>query len=175
MTLEAVFFSAAEPSLSLLSEYPRTAFISIMDPISAALGIASAATATCSAVWKLCERWRDAPSDVHELKDAVLQANEFSQAVKYNMESDRMLEVVPRTFPSHNGLNKLLQDGETTLTAIRCLLETVINGSDFENQVNLSRRMKIRWLKNAPKAKKLCKKLKQTTAQTCAFLISQNM
>lgn len=147
-----------------------------MDPVSAALSIASAATATCSAVWKLCERWRDAPSDVHELKDAVLQANEFSQAVRYNMESDRILEVVTRTFPCLNRLNKLLQDGEATLDAIRCLLENVIHGSDLvENQMNMSRRMKMKWLKNAHKAKKLRKKLKQIIAQTCAFLISQNM
>lgn len=147
-----------------------------MDPVSAALSIASTAAATCSVVWKVCEQWRDAPTDVHQLKDTVLQANEFFQGVKYNLETNGTSTVISKTASSSSELEKLLQEGESALNGIRLLLDSLLNGSDLcGNQPDLNRRRRLKWLKNLHKANKLRKRVKEVTAQTCALLISQNM
>lgn len=144
-----------------------------MDPVSAAISIAGAAATTCSVVWKVCEQWRDAPAEIHHLKDTVLQADEFFQRIQYSMKDDssgRMLASNP------NELSKLLHNGETVLHSIRSLLSSLCsNGSDVSGCQEFSRRRRLKWLKNLHETKKLRRRLREIMAQTCALLLSQNL
>lgn len=144
-----------------------------MDPVSAAISIAGAAATTCSVVWKVCEQWRDAPAEIHHLKDTILQADEFFQRVQYSMKNGndgRMLASDP------NELSKLLHNGEVVLNSIRSLLSSLCsNGSGVSGSQELSRLRRLKWLKHLHQTKKLRGRLREIMAQTCALLLSQNL
>lgn len=78
--------------------------------------------------------------------------------------------------PGSDELPKLLHNGEIVLNSIRSFLNSLcINGSDASGRQELSRRRKVKWLRNLHEMKKLRKRLSEIMAQSCALLLSQNL
>ena len=63
-----------------------------MDPLSiiaAVVGVADVAGRTSNSIWRLCDAGRDAPRDVHELRDELTRASEFFSGLERGLTTER--------------------------------------------------------------------------------------
>lgn len=148
-----------------------------MDPFSSALSIAAVSVKTCSVAYKLCQVWKDAPKEIHELKDELTRSEEFFQGVKHNA-TEQIRDCSPHETAklSEAGLLEFFEKGEFVLLEIRRILNNLLDASDdCKTLVINDRKLKAKWLKHRNHTRRMQKCLREIMTNICAILISRNM
>jgi len=61
-----------------------------MELIAATIGVIDVTTRTSSHVWKLCNNWKDAPRELHHLRDDMVRTHEFFLQVRTGIKTARL-------------------------------------------------------------------------------------
>ncbi|KAK4444200.1 ankyrin repeat-containing domain protein [Podospora aff. communis PSN243] len=172
--------------------------------MEAALGVIGAtdvAIRASSKLWALSREWRDAPADLHNLRDDVTRAERFFGEIQQHVNTAQLeYEAAPPPryasrltrsplrekgrsglYSTNSELGDLLETGGVILRRIEDIVDSLsvpvgggggsVRREDFGE---MSKRRKVQWLLQAKKVAKLRKELAQMRAGVCQLLISQN-
>jgi hypothetical protein len=171
--------------------------------MEAALGVIGAtdvAIRTSSKLWALSREWRDAPADLHNLRDDVTRAERFFGEIQQHVNASQLdCESVPpsryaahlthsplrekgpsRSFSTNSELADILETGGVVLRRIEDIVDSLsvpVGGGGSvrtEDFGDMTKRRKLQWLLQSKKVAKLRKELAQMRAGVCQLLISQN-
>lgn len=154
-----------------------------MELAAAIIGVADVALRASSKLWKLSATWRDAPAEIHGLRDDVTRTENFfceiQQSIKIvgwvthpNLEGQSAL---------HVDLAELIEEGAATLRRIEAIVDgldaPVLSGETSNSNMiwNGDRRKRLLWLRNSMKVAKLRKELCHIRSSICRLLIAQNV
>ena len=153
-----------------------------MEIATGVVGLADVAIRAGSKVWKVCEAWRDAPSDLHHLCDDLVRAERFYNETRQGFDafyagSSKRLTWKPGP---RRDLDKLLDEGKSTLKDIEEIVDKLVPGfpqdnSQLDQPVVLSKKRKATWLNNKSKVVKLRKNLHDNMSTLCRLIIGQNV
>lgn len=153
-----------------------------MEIAAATIGVVNVTVRTSCKVWMLCESWKEAPKDVHLLRDSLNRAEEFFSHVKMGTEKASMDQLVtnPLQQVSLRRLEGLLHQGAAAVDDIDALVQKIFEGRDtgvdnLGNPEPLGKRRRIVWLMEASKLARLQGVLKEICAMTCASLMALNV
>ena len=157
-----------------------------MEIAAVAIGVVNVTARAGSKIWTLCESWKEAPKEVHYLRDSLVRAQEFFSQVKLGIEKGRLDELAsnPLQDDSLRQLELLLKQGLATIVGIEAIVQDITDGQHSPSrgrgihssiQEPLSRRRKMLWLANAAKVARLRTGLKEISMMICASLVSLNV
>jgi len=158
-----------------------------MELAFAAVGVADVALRTSSKLWRLCEVWRDAPADIHLLRDEICRAREFFEEVARTIEDSQETFRLPADgthYPkvwaakSTEELTLLIGRGRDVLGSMEGLIAAVVDEDDDEPGSllpPLATRRKALWLMKRRRAASLVKELKNVVMGICASLLNLNL
>ena len=156
-----------------------------------ALGVVSvtAIAVRCgSKLWSLSDAWRDAPADIHHLRDDMASTEHFFGEIRQHIQATELrppyerLEMMKDTAVQQPELKRLMDDGVAVLRQIEAIVDGLLacnNSStrpvEKEVTIEVRKRIKLLWLRQVRKAVRLRKELAHVRASICRLLISQNM
>ncbi|KAK3377306.1 ankyrin repeat-containing domain protein [Lasiosphaeria ovina] len=157
-----------------------------MELAAAAFGLVGVTGRASSKLWKLCDSWRDAPREVHQLRDNLVRASDFFSQVKSGVERTSNSNSTPNAHQKESlrQLKLLLDQGFALIVDIETIIQKLSDGqpsSENTDQAHsethdpLSKRRKIAWLANAKKLRRLGASLKEISVKICASLIHLNV
>lgn len=152
----------------------------VMDPISflaSVLGIADVAGRTSSMIWQLCGTWRDAPEDVHELRDSLIRANEFFLGIRRGLETEHQRATRTSGWDDETSreLDELLRRSEAVMKEVQGLLDRLLDGTNPPDVESLAKRRKLQWLKERGRASQLRHRLQELMFRICGAFMSINL
>jgi len=170
-----------------------------MEIAAAAASLVNGTVRTSSTIWSLCESWKDAPKEVHHLRDTIDHTREFFSQVQQGIEKARLdklsIHFDPLQNGSHRELELLLKQGSAVVTEIENIVLRVLHGKEHsatqgKNVDELSqgggesssltpevlrKRRRAVWMAKAATVARLRGVLKDTSRMVCANLISLNV
>lgn len=153
-----------------------------MEVLGAVVTITSATIRTTSAVWSLCETWREAPEELHRLLEDLRRAQQFFSETQEGLKQSSRLGLGSKTAASAqiDNLHQLLTDGANVIRDIGNLVNRLRKGDDGGGWEKLKleevgKRRRAMWLRQTWKVARLRKRLKQVTVSLCHLLLAQNV
>ncbi|KAK4447962.1 hypothetical protein QBC34DRAFT_408603 [Podospora aff. communis PSN243] len=158
-----------------------------------ALGVISVtdvAVRCCSKLWALSNAWRDAPADIHHLRDDLTSTERFFGDIQEHVQA---VELKSRPYKRETWedssvqqpeLRRLVDDGLGVLNEIETIVDGLLAcGSSTnaeqpllgERTAEVGKRTKLLWLRQLRKVARLRKELAHVRSAICRLLISQNM
>lgn len=166
-----------------------------MEIAIAAFSLTTIAVRANSKLWTLSSEWRDAPTELHRLRDDVAGAERFFREIQQHInepipagllsgDTSRLITESPSTEPSKINLElkRLVNQGACTLRRIEEIADVLITAANsddaappMEKMLDMGKRRKLRWLRQLGKVAKLRKELSYTRSSICQILMSQNV
>jgi len=169
-----------------------------MEIAAGVIGLVRVTTAASLQTRKLCEDWKDAPRDVHHLRDELDTCEAFFRALRSGIAEWQLgvgLEGEKGGNPSTAGLTaaigevgKLLSRSNSILETLKTILEVLVRERDASSaasvdgssgvegiQSSLPKRRKILWLRRVDEVGKLRKMLRHSTRDIGLFLTLLNV
>ncbi|KAL2073010.1 hypothetical protein VTL71DRAFT_10334 [Oculimacula yallundae] len=161
-----------------------------MDPFSLVVGLvglSDAATRTASTLFQLVDAWRDAPRDVHHLRDSVVSVGEFFARVHHELDEHITCGHYSESTYVLQTSNKLLLDlkiAQKVLEQIDQILDFVgstdrVAGKSLKSELppdETARKLrKDRWLRRRGALLKLQKSLTEIQSTIFEGLLSMNV
>jgi hypothetical protein len=154
-----------------------------MELVAACVGIADIAARSSSKIWRLTELWKDAPSEIHQLRDDLSYAQEFFGEVRFRATATREL-AFRKPASQTQQLCGLLDQGSDILGE----LEVIIDGlghpaADADDEpllgdepvAGMSKRRRVTWLLKRRRTHALRLRLKDLLNSICGQLMALNM
>jgi len=155
----------------------------------AVAGITTAAVRVSSTLWTLSRDWRDAPVDLHNLRDDVTRTERFFGEIQQTMNASRLAgpptpkEALPEASALQSDLRQLIDEGISTLRRIEAIVDGLVVSAGVEGRSeedkakgdDIRKRRKFLWLLQSRKVAKLRKELSYTRSNICRLLITRNM
>jgi len=149
-----------------------------MEFAAAAISITSVAARTSSKLWRLTGTWRDAPTDLHYLRDELTQTEIFFREIQQNLDTAQLTG--PSQSPRRE-LDGLIKNGINVLKRIEVIADEFLAQDDgAEKQTDrqapeeLGKRRKFLWLRRLHKIVRWRKDLRVIRTSICQFMISHN-
>ena len=158
-----------------------------MDIVSAVISITEVTIRTSSKLWKLSTAWRDAPEDLHRLRDDITRTHQFFDEVRHNaryvtaLGSEKRSVARPgfqRKVPmSRSDLPGLLDEGAAVLGRIEDFVDGLENehGEGRGESHELGKRRRLNWIRHSTKVARMRKELSNVVSSICHLLITQNV
>lgn len=150
-----------------------------MEAVGAAFGIVDVALRASSKAWKLSGVWRDAPAEVHRLRDELDRAERFFIETQQGIQSmyTRTRNSQPQSHGTWAEIETLLASGVAVLSRIEVAIDNLTrpNGSNHSASQPLSKTRRIIWMTSARKTAAARDELRAIVSDICNLLIAQNM
>ncbi|KAK5653204.1 hypothetical protein OQA88_9102 [Cercophora sp. LCS_1] len=145
-----------------------------MEAVAAVIGIADVTIRTSSKLWALCNAWREAPSDLHRLRDDLTRTELFFAETR-----EGLVSTSPQAGLNEKvillDLKRLLDQGGLVIQEVEDIVDQLWDGTASSPSDVLNARRKLTWLKNATKINKLRKELGTVLSAVCRVLVVQNV
>ncbi|KAK4448906.1 hypothetical protein QBC34DRAFT_438682 [Podospora aff. communis PSN243] len=160
-----------------------------MEIAAAVIGITNITIRTSADLWGLCDTWRDAPKELHYLRDDLVRAQEFLAQVKVGIDKLRLNHPVSDAVEKEplRQLEVLLKKGLAVVSEIETIVHRISDGRYYEKSETesiswldakpeaLSKRRRMVWLSKAGRIGRLRTMFKEIGMGICASLISLNV
>jgi len=154
-----------------------------MEIAAATLGILNVTARTASKIWSLCDSWKEAPTDIHLLRDSLDRAHDFFSQVQTgikNTRMDRLSAANPLHEQSLGQLKQMIDQGSSTIARIEGLVLDILDGRDPGKDLvwhtrPLNKRRKIAWLAKSPRLARHGSALKEISNTICSILVMINV
>jgi hypothetical protein len=152
-----------------------------MEIAVAVAGITDIAARTGSKLWSLSNAWRDAPDDLHRLRDDLTQTHHFFGEVKEGTSTSSYRGFSRKDdegVDAQTDLQRLLGEGTDILQRIEAIIDKLIqvSGQPADSPKDLGKRGKIYWLGVVRKEiTSLRRELRDVRGAICRLLIAQNV
>jgi hypothetical protein len=154
-----------------------------MEIAAAVIGVADVAARASSKLWALSAAWRDAPLDLHSLRDDLTRTERFFGEIRQSL--DRISLTQPGSmcdiFMLGSDLHELLDEGSVALRRVEAIVDSfsAIKYADTKTHSDKAREMgsrrKILWLRQSRKVTRLRQELTHIKSSICRILIAQNV
>jgi len=161
-----------------------------MEIVVAVAGLTDIAARTGSKLWSLSGAWRDAPDDLHRLRDDMVRTQQFFGEIKEGafalcMESlgSRSISMAEEKEPpdGQTELQSLLGDGADILQRLEGIVDRLLSiggggngGRDMPR--DLGKRGRLYWMGVVRKeVTTLRRELREVRSSICRLLIAQNV
>jgi hypothetical protein len=166
-----------------------------MEVAAAIIGVTEAAMRASSKMWKLSEAWRDAPVEIHNLRDDLARTERFFGEIQERVKTAQVrgfascwekdsggVSLRRSSFAAPedpSGLSRMVDEGAVALRRIEAIVDSLTMvespGRVCPEKVELGKRRKFLWLRHSRKVNRLRKELAQIRSSICRLLIAQNM
>ncbi len=152
-----------------------------MEAIGAVVGVADVAMRASLKLWSLSGAWRDAPEDLHKLRDDLSRTQRFFAETQGGIDSMYSLASRPgfqrsESHASWRELERLLDQGAAVLQEVEQFIDSLDRPDGLDGGIKeLSKRRKIIWMSSSRKVGKLRNDLRNITSTICRLLIAQNV
>ncbi|KAK4449877.1 ankyrin repeat-containing domain protein [Podospora aff. communis PSN243] len=149
-----------------------------MESAAAVIGITEATIRTASKLWKLTNAWRDAPEDVHRLRDDLSRTQQFFDEVRHSASLAKLSESWDQSSPFETELKLLLEGGIAILKRIETFVDGLLGDSPGLRQdtlLGIGKRRRLAWITNSRKIAQLRRELRLNVSSICRILITQNV
>lgn len=149
-----------------------------MEAVGAVFGIADVALRASSKLWKLSGTWRDAPADIHRLRDDLVRTERFFGETQQGIETLYTMsgDIHSESHSLWSELERLLDTGSTVIRQIDEFIDNVCQGSGiFGTSQPLSKRRRIVWMTSSKKVRALREELRGIISGICRLLIAHNV
>jgi len=153
-----------------------------MEMALACVGAADVAARSASKLWELTEVWRDAPSDIHRLRDDLMHAKDFLGQVRYQIETAS--QSFQTKFQETESLRALFERGRDILAEVQEIVESLRKPSrtidnlpltDTHHPIVLTKRRRLIWMTKRNRVHRLSNLLKDVTQSICGQLMVLNV
>lgn len=152
---------------------------STMEAVGAIIGIADCTLRTTSKLWSVTSAWRDAPADLHRLRDDLSRTQRFFAETQEGINAMYALgsKVQGESHASWRELERLLDEGYAVLRQIEKFVDSLNRPSSgpSDESRELGKRRRIIWMTSVRKIQKLRDDLKGIVSNVCRLLIAQNV
>jgi len=153
-----------------------------MEIVGAVIAVTAATVRTTSAVWSLCDAWREAPAELHRLLEDLRCAQQFFGETQEGIQHSPYLTNRSGIPSATNDMQRLLGDGADVIKDIGHLVERLRRGPRDDGGgweelrlEEVGKRRRAMWLRQTWKVTRLRKRLKNVTARLCHLLVAQNV
>jgi len=158
-----------------------------MEIALAVVGVTDVAVRASSKLWALSTAWRDAPADLHNLRDDLTRTERFFGEIQLHLKSTQFRvfplekEVFPDSPTEQSELGRLVDEGGVALRRIEAIVDGLTVADDaetlsmIERVGELGKKRKFLWLRHSRKVARLRKELGYVRSSICRLLITQNM
>lgn len=141
-----------------------------MDSVSSAINTAANAADACRQIWQLCEIWHDAPKEISQLRDELVQANEFFNMTQLTITKQTWLRTADWVGQLTYELEECFHKAEAATSELRAGMDVLLHvsltyGIDISNK-----RRRALWLKRHDEIGNLRKHLKDAMFEICSIL-----
>ena len=157
-----------------------------------ALGILSATTVAIrcgSKLWTLSDAWRNAPADIHHLRDDMASTERFFGEIRQYLQTTELnplskrFEPLEETAVQQPEIKRLMDEGVAVLGQIEVVVDGLLACSNTSNTrpvekeivIEVGKRIKLLWFRQVGEVARLRKELAHVKTSICQLLISQNM
>jgi len=153
-----------------------------MEVAAAAIGITEATARVSVGIWKLCDIWREAPKEVHRLRDELARAHEFLGSVREKVVQDPGTSLA--TDESSQRLTSLLGRGRDVVEGLEDLINEVLgvqvqgyapNYYRAARENPLKAKRKFIWMTKIGKVRNLRAALARNNAEIYGELVALNL
>jgi hypothetical protein len=150
-----------------------------MEAVGAVVGISDVALRASSKLWTLFGAWKDAPADLHRLRDELSRTHRFFGETQQGIEAlysiQHGFQKMSETHASTSELELLVNDGMVVLERIDQFIDTLTKPSVMNGLPDVGKRRRVVWMASAKKVSKWKSELRAVTSDVCRLLIVQNM
>jgi hypothetical protein len=158
-----------------------------MELVAAALGAADVASKASSSLWKLCEKWHNAPRDIFALRDEIDRADRLYTTVQSHIldssilrSAGSSLETVPA---AARELDSLLVQGLGVVSRLHDIICQLLDSTARQVESSSSppraksvlKRRRLVWLRSLPTVRYLKKSLHHNLEQVGVQLVLLNL
>ncbi|KAK0617710.1 ankyrin repeat-containing domain protein [Immersiella caudata] len=144
----------------------------------ALVGATDVAVRASSKLWALSTAWRDAPVDLHNLRDDLTRTERFFGEIQEQLGATRIAaSPLEKEALDHSELSRLIDEGAVALRRIEAIIDGLTVPDDVEQGKvgELGKKRKFLWLRHTRKIARLRKELGHIRSSICRLLIAQNM
>ncbi|KAK4442047.1 ankyrin repeat-containing domain protein, partial [Podospora aff. communis PSN243] len=116
----------------------------------------------------LARAWKDAPGDIHQLKEDLGRAERF-----FGETSEGLHSIYERKYIRSSELGQLLNDGAAVLERIEGFIDELQIGS--HDGIELNARRRLVWMTSRPRLAQLRNELQAVMSSLCRLLIAHNI
>ncbi|RSM00939.1 hypothetical protein CDV31_011579 [Fusarium ambrosium] len=151
-----------------------------MELLAAIVGVADVTARASTGLWKLCEQWRDAPKDIHLLRDDLVQANAFFAQIQKGLTAEQARGGSASRWPPEciRELERLLQDGQALVLGVEKMVDELMSpgiAASGPSHQSLSGRRKLLWVTKLRWTSEQRRSLKTLMGKICVSLVSLNV
>jgi hypothetical protein len=150
-----------------------------MESVAAVIGITEATVRTASKLWKLTNAWRDAPEDVHRLRDDITRTQQFFGEIRHHtLLANKSEDAWDQSSPFETELKLLLDGGIAVLGRIETFVDSLLGDQPTDGAealLNIGKRRRLVWIANTRKVTQMRRDLRLKASNICHMLITQNM
>jgi len=149
-----------------------------MEVFAAIVGVTDVSIRTSSKLWKLSSAWRDAPENLHRLRDDITRTHQLFAEIQQNAPAETSLEVSKESPGTRTDLKQLLGQGAAVLQQIEAIVEKLSKeekNAKAGEPLELGKRRKLIWIRNERKVADLRKELRGIISGVCNVLINENV
>jgi hypothetical protein len=152
-----------------------------MEIAAATIGITEVVVRSTSKLWTLTGAWRDAPTDLHHLRDELAHTETFLEEVQQNLDSAQLRGLLQG---SQQELDRLIGSGTDVLRRIEAVVDDLLAGGDGihtstrsnkQPLEDLGKRRKLLWLRRSHRVLRWRKEMRTIRASICQLLISHQV
>jgi len=153
-----------------------------MEAIAAVVGITEATIRTTSKLWKLSNAWRDAPADLHRLRDDLSRTEHFFTEVRHSalLSKPASGDSWDRRSPFQTELKLLIDGGIEILGRIETFVDSLVSDDvpghpTGDLAKSLGKRRRLGWITNSRKVTQMRNELRIKVSHICRILITHNV
>jgi hypothetical protein len=153
-----------------------------MEIALAVVGVTDVAVRASSKLWALSTAWRDAPVDLHNLRDDLTRTERFFGEIQEQLGATRIAaSPLEKEALDHSELSRLIDEGAVALRRIEAIIDSLAVPDNVEVDSvlgkvgELGKKRKFLWLRHTRKVARLRKELGHIRSSICRLLIAQNM
>ncbi|RSL88358.1 hypothetical protein CEP52_015246 [Fusarium oligoseptatum] len=151
-----------------------------MELLAAIVGVADVTARASTGLWKLCEQWREAPKEIHLLRDDLVQANAFFAQIQKGLTAEQARGGSASRWPPEciRELERLLQDGQALVLGVEKMADELMSpgiAASGPSHQSLSGRRKLLWVTKLRWTSEQRRSLKTLMGKICVSLVSLNV
>lgn len=149
-----------------------------MEVFAAIVGVTDVSIRTSSKLWKLSSAWRDAPENLHRLRDDITRTHQLFAEIQQNVPAQTRPGGSKESPSTRTDLKQLLGQGVAVLRQIEAVVEKLSkeeNHAKAGEPQELGKRRKLIWIRNERKVADLRKELRGIIFGVCNVLITENV
>jgi hypothetical protein len=145
-----------------------------MEAIAGIVGIAEGAARAGSKLWQLTASWRDAPRDVHQLRDDLDRTSGFYNEIRQGIENTygQLGEMQPQL---KRELHWLVDDGYRHILELERIIDRIQAASGTDRNRGIGPKGRLTWLLQSQKVARLRLASRDVMFRLFGLLVTLNM